>query len=219
MIDFIFVPQGVEYKTFLSQFSSPNLRKIPIIPIPLGSVNLISFLQNWAKKQKNLESKKGLLIGLGGSISHELKVGEITLYESCLYQDKIYYCSDELKKIINSKVVKGLTVDRIITTHKEKKELAQKTQTQVIDMEAGIILQTIPEINLTVFRIISDDSHHNIPNIASAITPQGTLNIKILFREFIRNPQGAYYLIKGSLISLSQLKKLSKQLTILWSQD
>lgn len=209
MIDFIFVPQGEEYQAVSSGFSPTSPHHPPIIPIPLGSAKLVNFLETWAENQVNLSGKKALLMGLGGSICDELNIGDIALYHSCFYQGETYPCYSELPLLSNHQLVRGMTVDRIITSSQEKQVLGKETQRQVIDMEAGIILKTLPQLALSVIRIISDGLDQDIPNIAKAITPQGTLNRGILFREFIRHPLAAYALIKGSLHALSQLKKVS----------
>jgi hypothetical protein len=77
-------------------------------------------------------------------------------------------------------------------------------------MEGFAVLEVFKEVAMV--RVISDDSHHNLPNIASAISPDGALLPLPLAMGMIRQPIAASRLILGSLRGLRVLENTTKLL-------
>jgi len=213
MIDYIFVCEGEEFKAvqnalFLSDF------KGEIIPIPIG----FNSVNNLLKNRQISQNKSVMLIGLGGSLSPDYSVGDVVIYESCnyFYEGNLItkICDLELNKSLinklNCSVVKGLTTDTLIHTSRDKKNLSKQSYSSVVDMESFAILSYFE--SATVVRVISDNYDDNLPDLNSAITPDGKLDNLKMAIAFLREPFKAIKLIKNALISLKQLGAIASKI-------
>jgi hypothetical protein len=229
----ILVPQGAEYKAVCRGIRGIQSPKPRVVPIPMGSTALVSYLEQWQQDNDDFKalSPQVLVMGLCGSLSPDLKVGDIVLYEACVC-DKGYTlhesnpnpvlqsCDRHLTTLVHHKLkervllVKALTSDRIITSAAEKRQLGQIYDTQVVDMEGFAALEVLSQAGVAVamVRVISDDSHHNLPNLALALSPDGSLQPVPLAMGMIRQPIAATRFIQGALHGLSVLKNVTIQL-------
>jgi hypothetical protein len=89
--------------------------------------------------------------------------------------------------------------NRIIVSAEQKRHLGQLYDTQVVDMEGFAALEVLTRAGLAVaiVRVISDNSHHNLPNLTSALTPDGSLQPLPLAIAMIQQPIAATHLIWG----------------------
>ncbi len=220
-IDYILIPQGQEYHNVQKGFKLANCNLPPLIPIPVGINGVKIFLKKWLSTA-NFEHNRVLLMGLGGSLSPQYNVGDLTLYQNCLYagnfvNNSLKNCDFELnswlKNELNLKsfLVQGLTCDRLINLATEKQELFKQTRTEVIDMEGYILLDELAKIKvkLAILRVISDDVNHNIPDLNSAFSPEGKLKPFTLAFGLLFNPVAGLRLIKHSLKALKILEKVA----------
>ncbi len=161
-------------------------------------------------------------MGLCGSLSPHLAVGDIVLYQACVYAANgstplLNFCDDELTTSLHHKLkeqvalVKALTSDRIIVSAQEKRHLAQLYDTEVVDMEGFAALEVLSSAGIAVsmVRVVSDDTHHNLPNLTSAISPEGSLQPLPLAMGMIRQPIAAARLIRGAVRSLQVLQEVT----------
>jgi hypothetical protein len=104
--------------------------------------------------------------------------------------------------------------DRIIITARDKQTLHQTLGATVAEMESLSVLRVLQpqDRRLAMVRVISDDCHHDLPDIASAIHPDGSLQPFTLAGKFIQHPIGAGRLVAGSLKGLNQLETLMAEL-------
>jgi hypothetical protein len=111
-------------------------------------------------------------------------------------------------------LVKGLTSDRLIHSASEKQHLGQLYNAEVVDMEGIATLAFFQKagIAVAIVRVISDDIHHDLPNLASAISPDGALLPLPLALGMMRQPVAAIRLIQGSLHGLKVLQNTTKLL-------
>ncbi|MEA5620562.1 phosphorylase [Cronbergia sp. UHCC 0137] len=213
----ILVPQGAEYQAVCRGLNQVGTRPT-VIPIPVGVEPLRQYLQ-----QSPPPSTRVLLMGLCGSLSPNYTVGDLVLYQSCGYQGNLQSCNSaftsELHSLFadNVSFVKSLTSDRLIWSAAEKRDLGAKSGADVVDMEGFAFLEYFnsltPTVEVAILRVVSDDCHHDIPNLSSAISPDGALQPLPLAWGLIRQPLAATRLIRGSLRGLQALKKATNQIT------
>ncbi len=219
----IFVPQGVEYNAVRKGLSRITASTPPVVSIPVGIPAFTKFLQQWkgiTELQKQSQPKV-LIMGLCGSLTPSYQIGNTVLYQNCIYQrDDIYSreCDQDLTNqlelhLSNSVRVKGLTCDRIISSACEKRHLCQ-IGADVVDMEGIAALDFFNSINVGVamLRVVSDDCKHDLPNLNSALSPEGSLQILPLALGMLRQPIAAYRLINGSLRAIKVLQQVATNL-------
>ena len=82
-----------------------------------------------------------------GSLSQRYTVGDVVLYQDCVYQTKVQACDRTFTAEISSRVqekaslVKSLTSDRIISSSAEKRHLGETSGADVVDMEGFAALE------------------------------------------------------------------------------
>lgn len=216
MIKTILVPQGAEYQAVCRGLSRVPGSQPQVIAIPLGIQALQQF---FSKNQQYFHqlNQPVLLMGLCGSLNPLYRVGDIVLYQNCLYQGNLQNCHGSLTVDIHNHLgkqvsfVTGLTSDRIIASADEKHNLHQKTAADVVDMEGFVFLEFFQELagSVAILRVVSDDSVHDIPDMTSAISTDGSLQPLPLAWKLIRQPLAATRLIRGSLQGLQILETVS----------
>jgi len=216
----ILVPQGAEYRA-VQKGCQRVQAAVTIVPLPMGSAAGPS-LEPWLKKYKRFANAGYLLVGLGGGLSPDLAPGDRVLCETTQAAagegDPIPF--DGLLNEWIRQRLPGLKTgwaagcDRIITTVSEKQTLHQTLGATVAEMESLSMLQVLQPQGkrLAMVRVISDGCCHDLPNIASAIHPNGSLRPLTLAGQFIQRPMGAGRLVTGSLRGLKQLEKLMAEL-------
>lgn len=223
----ILVPQGAEYKAVCRGLSGVKPPKPLVMPIPVGPKPVTDYLERWQQTEDFLTAKplSILLMGLCGSLSSELAVGDIVFYQTCAYMSNqttalLRSCDGELTTVLHHKLgeevsgVRGLTSDRIIVSAEEKRHLGQLYNSQVVDMEGFAALEVLSraEVAVGMVRVVSDDADHNLPNIPSAISPEGSLQPLPLALGMMRQPIAASRLIRGAVHGLRVLQDVTTKL-------
>jgi hypothetical protein len=217
-IDTILVPQGAEYQAVCRGLRGVTGSMPTVLPIPIGMKPLLEYLQQSPEKFLAAKSRV-LIVGLCGSLSDRYAVGDIVLYNDCIYQGQRQECdrslTAELHSHISKKVslVKSITSDRLIWSAAEKRRLGETLAADVVDMEGFTALEyfNATKIPVAILRVVSDDCQHNIPDLTPAINSDGSLNPFPLAMTMLRQPLAATRLIRGSLTAL----KVLEQVTIL----
>lgn len=231
-IDAILVPQGAEYQAVcqgLSQILSP---KPLVVPIPVGPKPTTQYLDQWlqTRQTQSLPQTRVLLMGLCGSLSPDHAIGDIVLYQDCLYvppasaqlsnlasRPQLQECDREFTHWLHSNlkeqasVVRSLTCDRIIRSSAEKHQLHHSYDASVVDMEGFAVLNILSQAGIAVamVRVVSDESHYNLPDLNSALNSDGSLEPFPLAISLLREPVAAIRLIRGALRGLKVLQQLT----------
>lgn len=216
MINTILVPQGAEHQAVCRGLSRVKGLQIQVIAIPLGMKSLYQFLEKNCQHLNQL-NQRVLLMGLCGSLNEHYKVGDIVLYRDCMYQRNLQKCDrtliTEIHNQLGDKVsfVQGLTSDRVISLAAEKQNLHLQSGADVVDMEGFPFLEFFQPLGLStaILRVVSDDTLHDIPNLTTAISTDGSLQPLPLALTFIRQPLAATRLIRSSLQALKILETLA----------
>ena len=195
-----------------------------VLPIPVGTLPLTRYLEKLQQDGYflNQPQPRVLLMGLCGSLSPRYSVGDIVLYQSCSYESNtsrlLRLCDPELTTTLyhhlkqRAFLVKALTSDRLIYCATQKRHLGQLYDTDVVDMEGFAALEVLSQAGVAVamLRVISDDTHHNIPDLSSALSPDGSLQPLPLAIRLIRQPIAAARLIRGALRGLQVLREVTQ---------
>ena len=223
----ILVPQGAEYKAVCRGLSRVKPPKPITLPIPVGPKALTQYLKQWQQTEEYLKIRPSriLVMGLCGSLSAHLGVGDLVVYQDCLYQSsesisKVRECDREFTTWLHRQLgeeiplVNVFTSDRIIICAEQKRHLAQTYDTQVVDMEGFTVLEALSQTGIAVamIRVISDDSHHNLPNLSSALSPEGSLQPLPLALGMLQQPIAAIRLVRGALHGLRVLQNVTSLL-------
>lgn len=229
-IQTILVPQGPEYKAVCRGLSRVSAAKPLVMPIPVGSKPLTRYLQKLQADGHclNYPQPKVLVMGLCGSLNPRYALGEIVLYQNCVYQVNattplIQPCDSTLTALLYShlqekvSLVKSLTSDRVIWSAAEKRYLSEQYGADVVDMEGFAVLEFLSQagVAIAMLRVISDDCQHDIPDLNSSVSPDGALQPLSLATQMLRQPIAATRLIRGSLKGLKVLQEIT---TTLFSQ-
>ncbi len=225
----VFVPQGAEFKAVQRGLRRSGCQDaVALYAMPMGPVPVRQFLQQWRQTElKHLApSPSLLLVGLCGSLTQGLSVGDRVLYRSCIdgsvpQSVPDLGCDPSLLQTLqdclspSAIAVTGLMCDRMVHLAAEKETLAQRYGAEAIDMEGYAFLQALQSIDgiaLGMLRVVSDDAQHDVPDLAAAMTETGELKPLALASSMIRQPRRALRLIRGSLLGLKQLEAAVAQL-------
>lgn len=219
----ILVPQGAEHKAVCRGLRHVTPKPL-VVTIPIGSKPVTQYLERWQKTEAFVEAKySGILVmGLCGSLSPQIGVGKVFLYHNCVCESTMaaHSCDSQLTILLHHKLgeqvalINGLTSDRIITSAPEKRHLGQLYNTQVVDMEGFAILEILASAGVAVamVRVVSDDTDHNLPNLTSVISSDGSLQPLPLTISLIRQPIAAIYCIQGAIRGLQGLQEVTTRL-------
>lgn len=192
-----------------------------VVPIPVGSKPLTRYLQKLLADGFFNYPPQVLVMGLCGSLTLNYTVGEIVLYQDCIdlvnAATLLQSCDSTLTAMLHSYVpqktslVKSLTSDRVIWSAEEKRCLGKQYNADVVDMEGFAILDLLSQsgVAVSMLRVISDDCQHDIPDLNSCISPDGSLQPLPLASRMLRQPIAATRLIRGSLQGLQVLQKVT----------
>ncbi|MDZ8094758.1 MAG: phosphorylase [Nostoc sp. DedQUE05] len=216
-INTILVPQGAEYKAVCRGLSGITAPIPKVVPIPVGMKPLLKYLQ---QGQFLTPKSRVLIMGICGSLSDRYTVGDLVLYQNCIYQGKQQECdrtfTAQLHSYLSEKalLVKSLTSDRVIWSAAEKHHLGKTLAADVVDMEGFTALEffNAAEVSVAMLRVVSDDCQHNIPDLTPAINSDGSLNPFPLAIAMLRQPFAATRLIRGSLTALKVLEQVTNRL-------
>ncbi|HAX74290.1 MAG TPA: phosphorylase, partial [Cyanobacteria bacterium UBA11372] len=224
LISAIIVAQGAEYQAVcrgLSRLSTPTP---PVLPIPMGPKPLTQYLENLQNTGHFFHPQSRiLLMGLCGSLTPSHKVGDVVLYKSCIKRwdetrdekdlplipptlplplncDRYLTSQIHAKLAQKAAIVKALTSDRFVNAAASKRLLSQMYQADVIDMEGFAALEMLSQAGIAVamVRVIGDDCDRDMPDLSTAVSPNGSLQLLPLAISMIRQPFAAKRLIQGS---------------------
>lgn len=230
-IDTILVPQGAEYRAICRGLGQRNKRtETPrLLAVPLGVQPLTAYLENWQQSPEFLNKPPAgiLLVGLGGSLSPLTDLGELGIYQGCYYvshpsQARWQDCDRQLTAFLKdslgprASLVKGLTSERLIWSAREKKQLGKSYGADIVDMESFAALAVSSKVGIptAIVRAISDGCQQDLPDLAAAFSPDGSLKPLPLCLAMLQRPAAAAHLIRGSLRGLKALENLMKELFV-----
>ena len=215
LIQIILVPQGAEHRAVCR-----GLRSIADPPTVFGTpagAAIAPYLRSLQITGCLDKAQQILMMGLCGGLTSKLSIGDAVLYGDSLAS--ISHSCDrdltaQLQSLLDVPIVRGVTSDRVVSTIHDKQQLAAQFNADVVDMESAAALEILNAIGVStaILRVVSDDGHHNIPNLGNAFNAEGALQPGKLAIAMLRQPISATHLIRGSLHGLKSLQELTKQL-------
>jgi nucleoside phosphorylase len=222
-LDTILVPQGSEYQAVMKGWQKkPTCPSILAIPVGGKAVEK-ALLRELISQKIGANSPQGIIVmGLAGSLSPQLKLGQVVLYRSCLdlESDQLLFCDSSATGYLVEKLghkvqlVEGLSSDRVITEAEEKQNLGKRYRVQVVDMEGAAILKffAAQQIPVVILRVISDEINQSLPDLSQVYNSAGELQTWPLTKALISQPITGFNLIRSSLYALKILEKLATEL-------
>jgi hypothetical protein len=211
MVSVILVPQGAEHQAVCQGLKS-HPHPPAVIPIPIGETAVMQCLQGFPIQ----EFDSVLVMGLCGSLSPEYKIGAITLYQDCVdFSGQILTCDRTLTQRLQNQFqvssVRAFNSDRVICSAAEKRELGEKLNAKVVDMEAFAVLKSL-DLPVAMLRVVSDDAQHDLPDLSGTIDANGNLKSGTFAIQMFKRPIAATRLIRGAIAGLNVLRELSGRL-------
>jgi len=121
-IQTILVPQGAEYKAVCRGLSCVSAPKPLVMAIPIGSKSLARYLERYLQTGHflNYPQPRVLLMGLCGSLSPDYAIGDIVVYQECVYESKgstplWQSCDSELTMLLHHKLKERASLVRAFT--------------------------------------------------------------------------------------------------------
>ena len=134
-----------------------------------------------------------IIAGYAGSLTPDLVVGDVVVYSRALSESgedvKFIRREEPLSTSLgNDGTV--LTVDRFIGSVEEKRELGERLNAQIVDMESLYIARIAAERGLPCLgiRVISDDLKMGIPNLSGLLNREGEVEVARAMRFFASRP-------------------------------
>lgn len=219
LIPTILVPQGMECQAVARGLRASH-HPPQIQPLPMGMAPVRDCLKTLCQSGQLVTGQPVLVMGVCGSLMPTYSVGDGVLYQDCRLPDQILFCDRPLTETVHQQLgdavalVHAFTSDRVITSATEKQHLAAQFHAGVVDMEGAAILEVLEQAGIAVamLRAVSDGCHADLPDLSSAIAPDGGLRPLPLARSLVSRPISATHLIRGSLAGLQQLERLTRQM-------
>lgn len=222
-LDTILVPQGSEYQAVMKGWQKkPTCPSILAIPVGGKAVEK-ALLRELMSQKIGANSPQGIIVmGLAGSLSPQLKLGQVVLYRSCLDLEsgQLLFCDPSATGYLVEKLghkvqlVEALSSDLVITEAEEKQNLGKRYRVQVVDMEGAAILKffAAQQIPVVILRVISDEINQSLPDLSQVYNSAGELQTWPLTKALISQPITGFNLIRSSLYALKILEKLATEL-------
>ena len=226
MIDTILVVQGPELNSVRHGLSHRLSVPPKLLPLPIGLTSVSRYLDEWQKRQDfcSEQPSKILVMGLCGSLCSKYQPGDVVIYDECVLLHESQLLRQKCNDVLTGKLqtylqkraslVRSLTSDRLIHKAEEKQLLGKNTGAEVVDMEGFAILNFFAKLSISVamVRVISDDSHHDLPDLSCAITSSGNLEPLPLAIAMFRKPIAALQLIQNARKGLQVLQQVTNYL-------
>jgi len=210
-IQTILVPRGAEYQAVARGLRGAE--RPTLIAIPMGMVAVSKALA----ERQDLSQSQILVMGLCGSLRSDFQIGDAVLYQSTISPTgRTQLCNAQLTANLQAylpqiPLVQSVTSTQFLQSVAAKQQLGQIHQAGAVDMEGSAILTALPQAQIAMLRVISDDCEHELPDLTPAID-RGHVKTLPLITTLLQHPIGSLRLIRGSLRGLTVLEQLTRQL-------
>ncbi|MEM9568582.1 MAG: phosphorylase [Cyanobacteria bacterium P01_E01_bin.34] len=235
-IDLILVPKGAEYQAVVRGLRKSGLQPLPpTIAIPVGPLpvmeRLVSLPLTLPTGGRFLNV---LIMGVCGGLSPSVAVGQRVVPDVCLSRflgesslDSIpatQLFSPDLCQALKASLLPSealvdsqtlmVSSDRAVCLATEKQQLQQSTGAAIIDMEGAAVLAALSQwpVSVAMVRVVSDDCTRDLPDLNSALNPDGSLAPLQLSVQMLRHPLRSRHLIVGALRALGELRAVAEEL-------
>lgn len=223
----------VEFKTAISLLSQTVLstesnfkicrglvgdRSITVLQCGMGARGFAEWLDG------HLETNRYdalIVVGLAGGLDPKLKTGDTVVYDLCLNavgQTAMIRCDENLTETLfkalqaaslQSLRGTGITVSRIITEATDKLRFGSEQKALAVDMESFNVVDVCLQygVPVAVFRVISDEAGHDLPDFNYAAEPDGTMNHRRMAIAMARRPKASIRFLRSLKTVLEAFRK------------
>ncbi|WP_373544763.1 phosphorylase [Chamaesiphon sp.] len=210
-IDAILVPQGAEYATVQRACRS----SLPVFAIPAGAA-----VAEYLPRLPLGSWQRVLVMGLCGSLDDRYGIGDVVLYRATIsISGRCLECDRELLAGLvgvspDKDPVLALTSPEVVFRSAAKQQYRQQLGAVVVDMEGQTVQSILAKWGIAVgtIRVVSDDSHHDLPDLSDAFDDRGQLQSWSLVKAVAQDPVAGFRLVQGSLQALRVLDRVARQL-------
>jgi hypothetical protein len=205
----ILVPRGAEYRAVM-RADARSRDATPVLAVPAGGASV--------RALDGATADEFIILGLCGALDPELHVGDVVVCESasCAGETILFdeALTARLAELTNARRVGALTVERIVTARSERVQLYARSDASVAEMEGFHLARELAARGCAVamVRVVSDEGSYDLPDIARAIGPDGSLRPLALLAAFARSPVNAVRFIGDARRGLSVLEKVTAEL-------
>ena len=208
-IDAILVPKGAEFATVQRACRS----RLPVFAIPVGAAVAEYLptlpLSSW---------QRVLVMGLCGSLDDRYGIGDVVLYRATIsISGQCLKCDRELltglvEVFPDKNPVLALTSPQVVFRAAVKQQYRQRFGAVVVDMEGQTAQSILAGWGIAVgtIRVVSDDSHHDLPDLSDAFDDRGQLQPWSLIKALAIAPVAGFRLVRGSLQALTVLDRVAR---------
>jgi adenosylhomocysteine nucleosidase len=160
-----------------------------------------------------------VVLGLCGAL-WRMRAGDVCVYGRVVDAANAFDLDPELvdalsKTLPRAMVVNACTTRRVVTSVTARTALAQRFNSDVIDMEgthlaAALAARGVP---FAMVRVVSDDPSRDLPPIEDAIDDAGRIRPLALAFAFARAPRAAFGFIRDVRTSLAVLTEVAAGLS------
>ena len=159
-----------------------------------------------------------VVIGLCGSLAGA-RVGEVVTYARVVGEDGSEAIDADGAEFVraalpHARSVVAYMADHVVTRAAERAELAERFAADVVDMEGMHVARALRArgIRFAMVRVVSDDSHADLPPIEAAFDPAGVVRPLALASAFARAPLAAVRFLRDVQASLRVLGSVAAAL-------
>jgi nucleoside phosphorylase len=159
-----------------------------------------------------------LVLGVCGALDPELRVGDAVAYGRVVVGETVLELDPELAAACaltcGRAPVVAADVAAVIGAAAAKAALRAASGAAVVDMEAAAILRALQGrgARVAMVRVVSDDAHHDLPDLAGMYDSAGALRPLVLAAALARAPVRGVRFVLSALRALSALSALAERL-------
>ncbi len=164
-----------------------------------------------------LAAERIIVTGLCGALQ-PIPTQRVVVYEAAVDGERWFSCDAGIADLLpGTQRVVGYTSPVVVTSASEKRALAVRTGSHVVDMEGTPLAAALTArgVRFAMVRVVSDDALHDLPPIDTAIDANGTMRPERLALAFVRAPLAAGRFIRESLGALRTLERIARDIIAL----
>ncbi len=213
MIDAIFVPRGAEADAVRAALG-PAPSPVRVVVTGIGPRAALRAAEETIAAGPPI--RRALVTGLCGLLSPSLAVGDALAYGEVRHQRARPILLERLLVDLLAERVPGmqsgiraLHSDTIVCTAAEKADLADRFDSEAVDMESFALAERLHRagVAVAVVRVGSDAANDDLPDLESARDGAGGLDTVALVLAMIRRPLAGVRLATNGVCALRALER------------
>jgi adenosylhomocysteine nucleosidase len=159
-----------------------------------------------------------IVLGLCGAL-RELRAGDVVVYRSVAFAEHRTALDADLAaalaaRVPGARLADACTTDHVVTSMRERAELAERYGADVVDMEGSTLADALASRNqrFAMIRVVSDDATRDLPALEGAIRADGRLDIARIAYALLRRPRAALAFVRNVRLALRTLTLVAEKL-------